>query len=170
MTDKEKIILSTVGGLVTLAIGYLIWRHEQTIQAANNAATQQQTAQEQEAYAEQLANAVDTQYASGTSETGVVTDPYQASTESAQPSEDSNIAQILSAFFPQQTSSQAPTTPPTTTPVTPTTPGVSGGGVDAGGGSPIVVNPPVTNGLGTQTPPVQIPVTGGPARRFGSVQ
>src|ERR1700733_6657304 len=40
-SDKEKTILSIVGAVASALIGYLIWRHENAIQAQESAASDQ---------------------------------------------------------------------------------------------------------------------------------
>jgi hypothetical protein len=36
--DKEKTVLSVAGGIASLVLGYLIWRHEQSVEGQNAAA------------------------------------------------------------------------------------------------------------------------------------
>jgi len=115
-SDKEKTILSVVGGVASLIIGYLIWRHENAIQAQENAANTQ---------AQNDANAQLVQQLEESSAYGASTPQVYGSTTSVPPVEedtsgevdttgdsDSGIASILSAFFPQGTQSSASSTTP----------------------------------------------------------
>lgn len=130
--DKEKIILSVVGSLATIVIGYLVWRHEQTVQAAENA-QQQNAAAEQNAELQQEISALPTytQGGGGSSEVG----DTGADSNVQSPPNDENIAAILEAFFGSQSN-------PANNPSTPAPPT----GTPVGGPVPVDPNPvPVTN-------------------------
>ena len=141
MTDKEKIILSVAGSLATIGLGYLIWRHEQTVSAASSAANianQQAVADEQDQEIQQELDSIPslTTGGGGGISDGVATSGSDANIDSA--GTDSNIAAILSAFFP--TTTTASTTTASTT-----------------------ASNPSTNSTGTETPPYTplnpVPVT-----------
>lgn len=96
MTDKEKhIILSVAGGLVTIVIGYLVWRHEQSVSSSSSQATlqaEQDTATQLEA---DLQNA--TQNVGGQAAQSYVPQSGDSGIENIP--QDTNLEQILKAFF-----------------------------------------------------------------------
>ena len=148
MTDKEKIILSVAGSLATIGLGYLIWRHEQTVSAASSAANianQQAVADEQDQEIQQELDSIPslTTGGGGGISDGVATSGSDANIDSA--GTDSNIAAILSAFFP--TTTTASTTTASTT-----------------------ASNPSTNSTGTETPPPVVPVTPVTATPVGPAQ
>ncbi len=108
MDDKERWILGIAGTLASLGLGYLIWKHENAIsqqQAAAQAAAQQAN---DAAYAQQLdqvlavgggvAQQAGAGYVGSPFPTGSTIDPTGGT--AANP----DLAAILSAFFPQGTS------------------------------------------------------------------
>lgn len=158
--DKEKIILSVAGSLATIALGYLIWRHENTVQqseaAQNEAASEAQDAQLQQ----EIASLPQYTQGGGASEDG--NDSGSDSNIESPPS-DSELAAILAAFFPTGigTSTNTPVSTPTSGSGgagTPTIP-VSNNGAPNGGGKPSSPITPVTNPTPYQ-PPSTNPSTG----------
>ena len=170
----EHIVLSVAGGVASLVIGYLVWRHEQSVsiaeaaqqQAANQADTQsddqtleQQLAQELETVPSEGASG----YSVGESDSGVV---------SSGDSTDSDIASILAAFYPPPSTTSTTTTPPPSTtstttsaptggPAKRTTGGVSlsGAGVTTTPSVPTNGTTPLLGGYGTYpSPSVPAPV------------
>jgi hypothetical protein len=109
--DKKEIVLSTIAGLVVIVIGYLVWRHEQTVSSASNEATvdaNQAAAQEVQ---DELASLP--VYSSSGSGGGASNDSYDTGSGSSLTSipEDTNIAAILSAFLGDNTDSGTTTAP-----------------------------------------------------------
>jgi hypothetical protein len=156
--DKEKIALSVAGSLAVVVIGYLIWRHEQsvavsTIQEENNAADDQ--ASELEAELQALP-----QYAQGGGASEEESDTGSDAAVQSPPS-DSNIAAILAAFGYNTGQTSTPTVPANSTTSTPTNPVP----ITPPNGTPAPVapinihNPPIINGGGSGTP-VPEPVSG----------
>jgi hypothetical protein len=161
VTDKEKIILSVAGSLATIGLGYLIWRHEQTISAASSAtniANQQAVADEQDQEIQQELDSIPslTTGGGGGISDGVATSGSDANIDSA--GTDSNIAAILAAFFPNTTTSS------TTTSSTASNPSTNSGGTET---PPPVV--PVTPVTATPVGPAQpvTKITGGPVISTG---
>lgn len=109
---KHDVLITVVslgGGLGLTVLGYLVWRHEQTIQAAQaaqqNAAQQAQDAATIQALQQQLESAQATSAYYGGSYGQTTADYSQVSgTTLASVPQDSNLAAILSAFFGQQSS------------------------------------------------------------------
>ena len=112
MTDREKLVLGWSGGLATLVIGYLIWRHEHAISQADAAKQQAAQAAQDQYYAQEVQQAVSQPYATGgfsaapfysspataATDTGSQIDSTQANTD---------LAAILAAFYPNQAGSVA---------------------------------------------------------------
>lgn len=123
MSEREKIILSAVGGIVTLVLGYLIWRHEENITAQNNANTVAANQQIADQQAQQLTDALSAIPVGGASFNYASPSDYSSgnfgSTSTAASPVDNNIAAILSAFYPTQPVAQnpTPTEPTSPTPV-----------------------------------------------------
>lgn len=185
MKDKEKIILSVAGSLAVLVVGYLIWRHEQTIQAQNNASQDAANEAAEEQYVQQLEESTAGEYSSGDSlvyGNGASGEQFDdgGSAITQTGDSDSNLAAILAAFgYTGNNSSNGNSG--STTPTNPTSP-VTGQPVGDGGGVsspistpiPVPVRPqpvgpaPVIGGAAGATLPVSSsPVaTGGPSKRF----
>jgi hypothetical protein len=168
LKDWEKWTLGIVGGIVTLILGYLVWRHENAVQQqeaeANNAAQAQQQAESQDEL-EQLMQQMATvpQYASTGEDIGDDTTDSGISS----PSSDGNIQAILDAFFGNNSSASSagtgttstgtgnnPITEPTNVSGSPALP--AGGGVTFGGTGgtldPTTGQPPgVIGTIGTST-------------------
>jgi hypothetical protein len=111
MNDKEKIVLGVSGTLAASVLGYLIWRHEESVSVANQQAATAQQAQiaaQQDAELQQELESLP-QYASAS------TGGESASTESAPednletPPDDSALEQILQAFYPSTANSTSST-------------------------------------------------------------
>jgi Tfp pilus assembly major pilin PilA len=139
--DKEKIALSIAGSLATLTIGYLIWRHENTVQQ-NQVAENQAASAAQDAELEQELASLP-QYTQGGGASEEDNDTGSDSTIASPPSDD-NIAAILAAFGlgsqPATTSTPPVSTPTTPVPVTPPS-----GATPVGPAQPVpIVNPPST--------------------------
>lgn len=160
--DKEKTILSLVGGLVTLVLGYLIWRHELKVSSAASAAqlqAQQNIADNQTAQIQNELDAIPQFQAGGGG--GYADEPLNSGANDGGASDagDSAIlAEILAAFEPPQPSSASPN------PATPTTPVSTGGDtVDqpiGGGGNPTTSTLPGSSVSNTEVP-AQTPITTG---------
>lgn len=112
--DTKNVVISTVSGLAVVAVGYLVWRHEQVLAAAQAAAeqqAQQQTAdytvQALQQQVQQLeSSAAYTGY--GSSYGSVAPDYSQVSgTTLASVPQDSTLAAILSAFLGSQQTAAA---------------------------------------------------------------
>jgi hypothetical protein len=152
--DKKEIVLSTVAGLVVIVIGYLVWRHEQTVSSASNEATvdaNQAAAQEVQ---DELASLP--VYSSSGSGGGASNDSYDTGSGSSLTSipDDTNIAAILSAFLGDSTDTGTTTAPAsggsTSQPSNPS--GAAPAGNYTGGTSPRITpkNPSIT-APGTQS-------------------
>jgi hypothetical protein len=159
MTDKEKVVLSVAGGLSTVAIGYLVWRHEHAVTQQDNAAQLAATQQSNDEYAQQLEAALTTQFAVGGGASGSEYDTGTVAnvTPAAQ---DSNIAAILQAFFGSNQTTTNPidgstTTPPTPQP-TPAQPSTTTSGFNP---SPVGPEPITTPRSGSGTNSSANPVT-----------
>jgi hypothetical protein len=122
--DKEKVILSVAGSLVTVVLGYLVWRHENSVTQAEAATASAQASAQDDEIQQELAALP--QYAQGGGTSGDDGDTgADSNTDSA--AQDDNLLAILQAFgygapVTQPTSPTTPVTPPTT-PAPPTTPG-----------------------------------------------
>jgi hypothetical protein len=145
--EKHHTILTIFGAIATAALGYLIWRHENNVTQQENAANQ--TAQDEalQQYEQSLANSVQT--AGTTSQVyGETSVPEEGDIGSESVSDsDPNIAEILSAFFPQNTTSSATATNPS-----------SGSGQTS---SPTSPSNPVTP-MGPSSTPQPLPVGSSP--------
>lgn len=148
--DAEKWVLSIAGGLVTVVIGYLVWRHENAVSqqqaAQNNAVQAANNASEFEQLQELIQNQTGTVNTSGAS---VIASQVPTTASNVEPAgdSDSNIAAILNAFFPDGTANSSNTTT-TSAPVSPANPT-----------APITAIP-VGTGIATNPTPVATPVTG----------
>jgi hypothetical protein len=110
--DKKEIVLSTVAGLAVVVIGYLVWKHEQTISAASAA---QEVAANEEAANEVQSELQSLPTYSGIGFNGASGDENDDGSNASITSvpSDTNLAAILSAFFP--TATQPTTSNPTGT-------------------------------------------------------
>lgn len=148
--DKKEIIVSTIAGLAVIFVGYLVWRHEETISVANAQAQEQANQDASDQFAQQIESLQTAYgYSNGTYGGG-------ASTTSAYPTDttdtgstalatpaaaSSNLAAILSAFFPSSTPANSSTdTANTSTPV-----------VDTGTTNPTSTDNTITNLLAMYT-------------------
>jgi hypothetical protein len=117
--DKKEIALSTVAGLAVIVVGYLVWRHEQLISAAQA----QSNLDAQQAQADQLQQEIAALPQAGYSAGGGggFTDSTDTGSSSLQtPANTSGgLQDILNAFYPASTPVVAPpvstVTPPTST-------------------------------------------------------
>lgn len=170
--EKHHTILTAIGGLVTLVLGYLIWRHENNVQqqetaqntAAQNAALQQ--------YEQSLANSTQ----SVPQLYGETSVPEEGDVGSGSSEADSGLAEILKAFFPGGTTSSPTDSNPssgsgsssTTNPTSPTNPVPPSSAYQ-----PIYTGPePIAHvPLPTTSSPVSVPSvpTGGPVQHVGKV-
>ncbi len=114
--DKKEIVFSTLAGLATIFIGYVVWKHEMTVGAENAQAqldAQQQQVDELNSAIAALPAAVNGSYAGG-SGGGSSTQSYYgtnvpdtgSSSLVSPASYSSDLNAILSAFYPT-----TPTTP-----------------------------------------------------------
>lgn len=129
--EHKEIILSTIAGLATIFVGYVVWRHEQTI-SAENAQAQQDAQAAQDAQAQQnFMNEIASLPTAGSYGGGASSQSYYqtnvpdtGSVSLQSPASQSNDLQaILSAFYPSTTTPAAATN--TSTPqnnLPPTTP------------------------------------------------
>lgn len=154
MRDVEKIVITTAASIAVLGVGYLIWRHEQTIQAVNQQATQAandaaeaQYVQELEQSAQQgISGSTPLVYGNGASyetyDDGANAITSSGGTGSAS---DSNIQAILNAFFPNGTSNS-------------TGNGTASTSTNETQPTPVTVNPPTIpqpiNGTVSSTTPI----------------
>lgn len=124
LSDREKVVLSVVGGLATVVVGYLVWRHEHTIGQADNAALLAQQQAANDAYAQQVEAAVSQQIPVASIGGGASGSAYDTgSTSNVTPAGDSNLAAILGAFFGNQGGGTGGVAPiPTPTPAQPVQP------------------------------------------------
>ncbi len=117
--DKEKIALSVAGSLAVVVIGYLVWRHEQSV-AVSTIQAEQDAANNQDAELQQELAALPSYTAGGGSSAAEA--PYSSGADAniESPPSDSNIAAILAAFGMTNTATTStPTTPVIPTPTTP---------------------------------------------------
>lgn len=128
MTDKEKVALSVAGGLATVVIGYLVWRHERTVTQADSAAQLQAQNAANDQYAQELEAAVSQQIPTASIGGGASNSPYDTGTTAniTPAAQDSNIAAILAAFFGNQNPPTDPTGTGTIAPVPQPRPSVPG--------------------------------------------
>ena len=104
--DKREIILSTIAGLATVAVGYVVWKHEMTVsseQAAANLQAQQQSADDLQSAIAQLPAAVNGSYGGGASQQSYYGSSYTdtgATSLQAPAGYSSDLDKILSAFYP----------------------------------------------------------------------
>lgn len=140
MNEKEKVVLSVAGGLATVVVGYLVWRHERTIQQQDNAQQQQDIAAQEQANNDQLLQALSTSYfpsggvdySSGSASIGT------GGAGTVSPAGSSTLEAILKQFFgPDATT--APAQPPIATPqpAQPAPGGSAGAGVPNTPASPV---------------------------------
>jgi hypothetical protein len=156
VTDKEKVVLSVTGGLATVAVGYLVWRHEHSITQADAAAQSQMDAANQAAYADQLVQAL----SSGPVAVGggASNEQYDnGSTSSITPAaQDSNLAAILEAFFGNggTTTSTVPTTNPAPAPGQPVATPIKStpSPIGVSPAPPVFTNPPTMQPVGPSYP------------------
>lgn len=155
--DREKTVLSIVGSVVTLGLGYLIWRHENKIAAANNAATVSANAEIAQQQTQQIQDEIDA-LPSGISAASYAspTDYGTSGTTSSSPTaEDSNITAILDAFFGNQNSTASSTSTSSTTSTT----GTGNNNIVIGGGDTgtTTVTPVTSTFTSGSQPPSQLP-------------
>lgn len=128
--EHREVILSTIAGLATIFVGYLVWRHEQVISAENAQAQQDAQAAANEAAQQEFMNEIaalptGASYSGGngaSSQSYFGTNvPDTGSTSLQSPASASNdLQQILAAFYPstvvQPASSTDASTPANNTP------------------------------------------------------
>jgi hypothetical protein len=134
--DKEKIILSVAGSLAVVVVGYLVWRHEQSV-AVSTIKEEQNAEDTQDAELQQELQSLP-QYTAGGGASDESDDTGSDSAIASPPTDDS-ISQILAAFYPNGTSTGA-SNPTTGTPQGGTPPTHAGA---SGAGYPIVERPPL---------------------------
>jgi len=119
--DKKEIVFSTIAGLAVVFIGYLVWRHEETISIANSQAEQQAQSDAANQQAEQLMNEIASlpvsgggsytpQYGNGASTTSDGTDDTGSTSLQSPASASGDLQSILNAFFPPTTTPPVSTT------------------------------------------------------------
>lgn len=110
--EHKEVVLSTIAGLATIVVGYLVWRHEQVVSAENAQAQQEANQAQQEAQQQEFMNEIAALPSSGSFaggngasqqsyyQTGI---PDTGSTSLQSPASQSNdLQQILAAFYPSQ--------------------------------------------------------------------
>jgi hypothetical protein len=159
--DKKNLILSTVAGLALIVIGYLVWKHEEVVSAANADARSQQDAADQAAYATQLQQELTSMpLASGGGYSNMNGGEVPGNETAVAPvADDTELNAILSAFFPatRPPASTGATQPPPATTQPPASTGAGAAGA-AGPGS-ISVMRPVTG-------PINGPVLSAPGTTY----
>lgn len=154
--NKKEIVLSTVAGLAVVIVGYLVWRHEQTISAASAA---QEVAANEEAAQEVQAELQSLPTYSGVGMNGASGEEYDDGSNASVSSvpSDTNLAAILSAFFPSST----PTTSGSTTT------GSTGSTTGAGTGTAPTSTSTTGTNSGSLVSPTGTPRTGSNPTSFG---
>jgi hypothetical protein len=118
--EHREVILSTIAGLATIFVGYVVWKHEQVISAANAQAQQDAQDAANEAQQQALMNEI-TALPTGSSFAGGngasqqsyygTNVPDTGSTALESPASASNDLQaILAAFYPSQVVTPASST------------------------------------------------------------
>lgn len=155
LSDKEKWALGIAGSLGSITIGYLVWRHEMTLQLA----AQQSQNQQQAAIAQQQAQQLQTELgALGT--LGVGGSPTLSGVGISSVPQDNTLSQILAAFLGTGNGSAGTSSP---------TGSASSGSSNTGSSSSTDIIQPARNAhspTGGEVPPTQ-PV--GPANWIGAV-
>ena len=110
--EHREIVLSTIAGLATIFVGYLVWRHEQLVSAENAQAQREANAAQQEAQQQEFMNEIAALPTSGSfaGGNGASQQSYfqtgiqdTGSTSLQSPAgASSDLQQILAAFYPSQ--------------------------------------------------------------------
>lgn len=161
--DKKNLILSTLAGLALIVIGYLVWKHEESVSASRAEAQSEQDAANQAAYAAQLQQELTSvPLTSGAGYANLNGGEVMPSSSSAVApvADDTELNAILQAFFPQSSSSASTGTTQSGSGSTSTSQSGSSTGTTQGSSSGTTVTPPHN----FPTPvggPILTPISGG---------
>lgn len=153
---KHEIVMSVIAGLALIALGYLVWKHEQSVTAAQNAQQQEETQSALDELNAELQN--QSQFGEG----GYA--PYEGSGGSTpvstlpSGSDTSDLAAILAALLGNNSNNQGTTSPTGSTSTNGTGTGTGTTGTSPTSGTPSGNPPPVT----TPTIPPIPPPSGSP--------